>query len=98
LESETDSRISSRSSSLGSVRNYPQRGEIILRQKLLSPKNASQLGSPRESVDKKFITALNQKEVRFILPEDHNEKEEKTSNTKLFMHFTQLAYSTAYRL
>jgi hypothetical protein len=56
------------------------------------------LGSPRESVDKKFISALNQKEVRFILPEEHFEKEEKTSNTKLFLHFTQLAYSTAFRI
>ena len=36
-------------------------------------------------MEKKFITALNQKEVRFILPEDHSEKEEKTSNTKLFI-------------
>lgn len=58
LESETDSRISSRSSSLGSVRKYRQDVEI-LRPKLLSPKNASKLGSPRESVDKKFISALN---------------------------------------
>ncbi len=57
------------------------------------------MGSPRESVNKKFIAALNQKEVRFLLPEKDNEKEEDEASTnKLFIHFTQLAYSTAYRL
>ena len=47
------------------------------------------MGSPRESVNKKFIAALNQKEVRFLLPEKDSEKEEDEASTnKLFIHFT----------